>query len=127
MVNYLENIITSLSKTNLFIRKHIYIIIKAIYKFYLIHKEKKIYPNINVFSLKMYYYMLINTLNQNLLIPNEEMISILRNFFGKMINEEKDILNQTDKEIDCEANFKIEKDVKYKKTFNPRKNKRKII
>ena len=113
MVNYLENIITSLSKTNLFIRKHIYIIIKAIYKFYLIHKEKKIYPNINVFSLKMYYYMLINTLNQNLLIPNEEMISILRNFFGKIINEEKDILNQTDKEIDCEANFKIEKDINF--------------
>ena len=113
MVNYLENIITSLSKTNLFIRKHIYIIIKAIYKFYLIHKEKKLYPNINVFSLKMYYYMLINTLNQNLLIPNEEMISILRNFFGKMINEEKDILNQTDKEIDCEANFKIEKDINF--------------
>ena len=113
LVNYLENIITALSKTNLFIRQHIYIIIKSIYKFYLIQKEKNIYPNLNVFSLKMYYYMLINTLNQNFLIPNEEMISILRIFFGKMINEEKDILNRTDKEIDYEANFKIEKDINF--------------
>ena len=108
MVNYLEKIIRSLSKTNLFIRQHIYILMKTIYKFYLIHKEKKIYPNIDVFSIKMYYYMLTNILIQNLIIPNEEMMIILKTFFGKIVNEEKDILNKKkDEEIDNEANFQI--------------------
>ena len=109
MVNYLEKIIRSLSKTKLFIRQHIYILIKTIYKFYLIHKEKHIYPNIDVFSIKMYYYMLTNILIQNLIIPNEEMMVILKNFFGKIVNEEKEILNKKeDEEIDHEANFKID-------------------
>ena len=109
MVNYLENVISSLSKTKIFIDQYIYILIKSFYKFYLIHKNKKIYPNIDIFSLKMYYYMLINTLKQNLIIPNEEMMAIFKEFFCKIIKEEKDsskVIN--DEEIDKEANFKIE-------------------
>ena len=111
LVSYLQNIITSLSKTKLFIRHYIYIIIKTFYKFYLIHKEKQIYKNINAFSLKMYYYMLINILNQNLIIPNEEIITILKNFFGEIAKEEKELPlnNEIDEDVDKEANFKIEK------------------
>ena len=41
MIKYLEKIVSSLSKTKLFMRANIYIIIKALYKFYLIHKKKK--------------------------------------------------------------------------------------
>ena len=55
--------------------------------------------------------MLINILNQNLIIPNEEIITILKNFFGEIAKEEKELPlnNEIDEDVDKEANFKIEK------------------
>ena len=58
----------------------------------------------------MYYYMLVNFLKDNLIIPNEEMMAILNLFFSKIIYQERESFNKKkDKEIDNAANFKIEK------------------
>ena len=130
MLTYITNLLKSLEKLKYFIEQYIYIIIKTLYKYYLIHKEKNIYPDINIQNLKMYYYMLVNFLKENLIIPNKEMMTILNQFFSKIIYQERDsIYIKREKEIDCEANFKIEKDKNFicimkhcftsKNTFKP--------
>ena len=42
----------------------------------------------------MYYYMLINFLKDNLIIPNEEMMAILNLFFSKIIYQERESFNK---------------------------------
>ena len=108
MVNYLEKIISLVSETKIFLRQNIYVLIKSIYKFYIINKRKNIFPNLTLLSIRMYYYMIVNILIQNNIIPNEEMMTILEHIFGKLINQEKDII-QIDDQLDDESNFKIEK------------------
>ena len=109
MVVYIEKLLTSLSKVKLFIRPYIYVIFKTLYKFYLIHKEKQIYPNITVSTVKMYYYMLINVLKNNLILPNDEMMAILKDFFTKIIYQERDSLhNKKDNEDENNSYFKLE-------------------
>ena len=131
MLTYINNIIRSLEKIDYFINHFAYILIKTFYKYYLIHKKTNLYPDINVSSIKMYYYMIVNFLKDNLIIPNEEMMSILNQFFSKIIYQERESLNKKkEKEIDSEANFKIEKGINFlcfmkycftsKKIFKPK-------
>ena len=127
MVNHLEKILSLLSETKLFLRQNICILIKSIYRFYLINKKEKIFPNVNFFSIKMYYYMLVNILIQKNIIPNEEMMIILNQIFGKLIHQENDVM---EKEQINESNFKIEKNKNFlcfmkhcftnKKIFKPK-------
>jgi hypothetical protein len=65
MLSYLEKLITSLEETKYFIRQHTYILIKSLYKFYLINKKYNIYPHINYQNVKIFYYMLINFTKKN--------------------------------------------------------------
>ena len=61
-------------------------------------------------QIKMYYYVLISFLKQNGIIPNEEMMSILTKFFGKMIYQERkgsSINIDENEDIDKDINFKI--------------------
>ena len=129
-LTYLNKIIKTLSKLKIFLRQNIYIIIKTFYKYYIIHKQKKLYPDLGVSSIKMYFYMLINVLKDNYILPNEEMMKILNHFFSKIIYQERDSLaKKKEREIDYEADFKIEKNqnflcfMKYcftgKKMFKP--------
>ena len=75
-------------------RQHIYIIVKSLYKFYFIHKKQHIYPEINVSCLRMNFYMLTNFLNQNMLVPNEEMMKIFNHFFTVIIPQERESLSK---------------------------------
>ena len=110
MLTYINSIVKSLEKISFYIKHYIYILIKTFYKYYLIHKSKKIYPDINVSSIKMYYYMLVKCLKENLIIPDEQMMTILAQFFSKIIYQERESINKKgDKEVDSEANFKIER------------------
>ena len=110
MLTYINSIIKGLEKITFFINHFTYVLIKTFYKYYLIHKKNKIYPDINISNIKMYYYMLVNFLKDNLIIPNEEMMAILNLFFSKIIYQERESFNKKkDKEIDNAANFKIEK------------------
>ena len=57
----------------------------------------------------MYYYMLINVLKNNLILPNDEMMAILKDFFTKIIYQERDSLhNKKDNEDDNNSYFKLE-------------------
>ena len=107
---YLEQILKLLQKTKFFLRYHIYILIKSYYKYYLIHKEKQIYPDLRVTCLKMYFIKIIDFLNDNLLIPNEEIMAIFNPFFTKIILKERESfkIKEEEKEIDNIINFKIE-------------------
>ena len=109
MIKHLEKIVSSLSKTKLFMRANIYIIIKALYKFYLINEKKNIFPEVDVPRLKMNFFILINFLKGNFLLPNEEMMKILH-FFSPIIKQKKNERNNKNgKENDNEADFVIEK------------------
>jgi hypothetical protein len=115
MVEYLSRIIKSLGKMQFYLRHYGYIILQTFYKYLIIQKEKEDrkdnikYPEMNYKYIKMYYYMLITFLKQNNVIPNEEMMRIFTNFFGKMKNnneKEKENVEKTES-IDKDINFKI--------------------
>ena len=107
---YFNNVKTILVKLNLFSRHLTYILVKTFYKYYLIHKKKKIYPHLSISNIKIYFFMLINeVLRENFMIPNEEMMKIFSYFFSKIIYQERNsITNKKGREVDDEANFKIE-------------------
>ncbi len=125
MMDYLPRIISTLSKTKLFMRQHIYIIVKSLYKFYCIHKKQNLYPEINVTCLKMNFYMLINFINENLLVPNEEMMKIFHHFFSKIVLQERDSIKKSNKHNNSnEENLKLICIMKHcftsKKMFKPK-------
>ncbi len=64
--------------------------LKSFHKYYLIHKNENIYPEMNCTTVKMYNYILISFLKKNLIIPDEEMMTIIKNFFSITIFKERD-------------------------------------
>ena len=111
MYNHLNKLKNILVKLKLFSRQLTYILVKTFYKFYLIHKKKKIYPHLSISNIKIYFFMLINeVLRENFMIPNEEMMKIFTEFFSRIIYQERDSINNKKNEgIDDEANFIIER------------------
>jgi len=113
LYEYLDQLREILVHLKIFARQVIYILIKTFFKFYLIHKEKDIYSNLSVSSLKMYFFMLVNgVLRENFMTPNEEMMQILHEFFSSIIYQEREsIYGKLDKKevVVDETNFKIEK------------------
>ena len=116
IIQYINNIMKCLSKAEYFIRFYILIILETIYKYHLIHGKENIYPEFDSTCVKMYFYMLINFLKENFIIPNEEMIKILNTFFNKAKNEKSDNnrINLKDSQNDEKINFKIEKDKNFR-------------
>ena len=119
MNEYFKELKKILVHLKLFARQFIYILIKAFYKFYLIHKEKDIYYNLSSSGLKMHFYMLINdVLRENFMTPNEEMMKILHNFFDNIIYQERQSIynrmaggEEEEEFIDnVDVDFKIKKD-----------------
>ena len=105
----IETLSKSLSKLKYFMPHYIYILMKTILKFYLIHKEQNIYPHFSVTNIKMYIFILINLFRKNLFLPNEEMMEILNLFFGKLIIQERgqglqNITDNDDKYFQIERN-----------------------
>ena len=131
MLKHINGLVKSLQKLKFLMRRYIYIIMKSFYRYYLIHKEKHIYKDINVSSIKMYYFLLVNCLKDALIIPNEEMMAILNLFFSKIIYRERESIGvkRVSKEIDNEIDFEIENGKNFlcfmkhcftsKKTFKP--------
>ena len=103
----LKNILTHLK---IFARQYIYILIKAFYRFYLVHKNEDKYYNLSISSLKMYYYTLINdVLRENFMTPNEEMMMIFQEFFHNLIYLERESIYNKMMEGEREDDF-IDKD-----------------
>ena len=91
LLELLESLSKTLSKLKHFMPYYIQILMKSIFKFYLIHKEKKIYNDFSASNIKMYIFILINLMRKELFLPNEEIMLILNLFFGKYIFQERGI------------------------------------
>jgi hypothetical protein len=98
MVTYLLEIQKSLKLMNFFMRDYIYTLIKSIYKYYLINRQSKKFPTMTLSHVKMYFCILANFIRQKFVVPNEEMMIILKNFFSEIIFQERKELNTTDEE-----------------------------
>ena len=85
----IETLSKSLTKLKYFMPHYVYVLMKTILKFYIIHKEQNIYPHFSVTNIKMFIFILINLFRKNLFLPNEEMMEILKLFFGKLIIQER--------------------------------------
>ena len=110
LLKYIENIAKTLSQIQFFLRQFIFVILQTLFKYLLIQRKTKKYPEMGITQIKMYYYVLISFLKQNGIIPNEEMMSILTKFFGKMIYQERkgsSINIDENEDIDKDINFKI--------------------
>jgi hypothetical protein len=106
---YLDDLIKGLNEIKVFTRKYVFILIKSFYQYYFIHKTEQIYPDLRISNIKMYFFNLIYFLKKKLILPNEEMMLILKNFFTKLIYQERDSIEiKKGKEVDNEANFEIE-------------------
>ena len=110
--SYLAEIFNkSLSKLDYFLRQYGYIIIQSFYKYLMVQEEKQdIYPQLDVANIRMFYFMLINFLNQRNVIPNEEMVTLFFNFFEKF--QEKSNISGKEK-IGSDIDFKFKKNVDF--------------
>ena len=89
MMKYLLEIQNSMKLIKFFMRDYIYTLIKTIYKYYLLNRTTKKYPTMVLSHVKMYFCFLAYFVRQNLIIPNEEMMLILKNFFSDIIFQER--------------------------------------
>lgn len=89
MIAYLIKIQNSLKLIKFFMREFIYTLIKSIYKYYLLNKETKKFPTMTLSHIKMYFCILANFIREQFIVPNEEMMEILKNFFCEIIFQER--------------------------------------
>ena len=117
LLTYLSEILKSLNDTPFFKRYYINIIIQTFHNYYLINEKDNSYPEMNFNKMKLYYFIIVNYLKQNEIIPDEEMMSVLSYFFGETIMQEREnkinsIENSTNKDNKNAVNnnnfFKLE-------------------
>ena len=102
MISYLLDIQKSLKLIKFFMRDYIYILIKSIYKYYLINRKTKKFPTMSLSHVKMYLCILANYIRQKFIVPNEEIMIILKEFFSDIIFQERkeiNTLNEKDNNI----------------------------
>ena len=88
-------------------KDYLYTLIKSIYKYYEINKKSKKYPNMTLSNVKMYFSILANNVRQKFIVPNEEMMIILKNFFSDYIFNERKELKDEDKQSDEIKDMKV--------------------
>ena len=98
MIAYLLEIQNSLKLINFFMGDYLYTLIKSIYQYYLLNKKSRKYPTMTLSHVKMYFCILANFIRQKFIVPNEEMMIILKNFFSEIIFQERKELNILDEE-----------------------------
>ena len=101
MINSFIDIQKSFEHVKYFLREFLYIIIKSIYKYYLINKETKNYPSMTISYVKMYLCLLGNYIRQKFICPNEEIMTIFKLFFTNIIYQERqEIIDRNIKDND---------------------------
>ena len=98
MISYLNEIQNTLKLIKYFMPHYIYTIIKSIYQYYLINKTTRKYPNMIVSHVKMYFFFLANFIRSQFIVPNEEMMFIIKSFFSDIIFQERKEINSLDEE-----------------------------
>ena len=108
MLEYLLEIQNSFEYLEFFMNDYLYILIKSIYKYYEINKKSKKYPNMTLPNVKSYFRILVNILRQKLIVPNEEMMIILKNFFSEHIFKERKELKDENNQSDEIRDIKVD-------------------
>ena len=90
ILTFLAEILYCLNDIPIFVRYHINIILQTFYNFYLINLEKKSFPEMSFDKMKFYMFFIGNFIKQKGIIPDEEMMIFLSNFFGNQIKKERD-------------------------------------
>ena len=107
LLTYLCEILKSLDDTPFFKRFYINIIIQTFHNYYLINEKENLYPDMNLNNMKIFYFIIVNYLKQNGIIPDEEMMSVLSFFFGGTILQERENKNNNNNQINTEKNNTI--------------------
>ena len=108
MIAYLLQIQKSLKLIKFFMRDYLYTLIKSIYKYYLLNRKTRKFPEMTLTHVKMYFCILATFIRQNSIVPNEEMMIILKTFFSNIIFQERKELNILDEENKNNINKKNE-------------------
>ena len=111
LLTYLSEILKSLDDIPFFKRYYINIIMQTFHNYYLINEKNNSYPEMNINKMKLYYFIIVNYLKQNEIIPDEEMMSVLSYFFGESIMQEREnkINNfENKKKVEDNNTFKLE-------------------
>ena len=112
LLNFLGEILYCFNKTPLFARYYINILLQAFHQHFIINLKTNLYPEMNFDNMKMYYFFVGNYLKQKGIIPDEEMMTVLSNFFGDKFIKERDkkinTNNEQEKDMD-ENNIKYDK------------------
>ena len=93
IIKYLVEIQNSLKLIKYSMEHYIYTLIKSIYKYYLINKTTKKYPSMKLSYIKLYFSILANFIRSQFIVPNEETMYILKNFFSNIIFKERKEIN----------------------------------
>ena len=104
MISFLAEIQEAFKLIKYFMPHYIYTLIKSIYKYYLINKETQKYPSMSLTHIKMYFYFLANFIRSQFILPNEEMMFILKSFFSDIIFQERNEINSLDDQKKAKLN-----------------------
>ena len=114
LLDFLGEILHCFNRASLFARYYINILLQAFHQHFLINLKTNSYPEMNFDNMKMYYFFIGNYLKQKGIIPDEEMMTVLSNFFGDKFIKERDkkinINNENEKDID-ENNIKVDNNI----------------
>ena len=111
---YLKEIIKNVNKMKFFQRYYIYIILKSIYKYYLINQKKNQFTEFYFENIQEYCTCIKDFLIKNSIIPNEEIFTFLK----KVLSDGNLNINNND----IEKDNKDEKDKKDKKDIKDGKD-----
>ena len=88
-LNLLGEILHCFNDINIFVRYHINIVLQSFYKYFLINLKDNSYPEMSFDQMKIYLYFIANYIKVKGIIPDEEMMLVLTNFFWKSNKKRK--------------------------------------
>ena len=103
---YLSSLLENINKMEYFQRSYLYIILRSINKYYLINKEKNQFSELNYENIKKYCQKIKDYLNDYSILPNEEIILLLKEI---MNNDNRNIKNNNNSNNNHNFVFKYDK------------------
>ena len=107
IIFYINKLSDLSKKVDFFLRYYFNLMVQTFYKYYLINNEKKNIPSIIHCNIKLYLCLLFNVLNEEKILPNEDMILIHKIIEEKNIaKDNKFQINKEKLEIKLAEKFK---------------------
>ena len=86
---FLAEILHCLNTIPFFSRYYINIILQTLHYYFLINEENNSFPEMSFDKIKFYFFFIANFIKQKGIIPDEEMMKYLSNFFGNKVKEKR--------------------------------------